>query len=223
MEPAGPEWEKTRLAAECPIKAPLPKNHASEASNEDTRIGVSDRLEGTATWTGSPNYELALGANGKLTLEGSKYYFCNFTATSNSKLIIGAAAKVEIFIDSPEDKASKCKEKTGKFIGSNAFIVENLTKNPAALLIEAYGKGPVELLNGAQLEGSIYAPESEVNINGGTNFKGGIVGNKVHLEAGAGIFEWSEQVGSLTDGEGASYTRKGWEQCTPGSGGHEGC
>jgi Tfp pilus assembly protein PilX len=223
MESAGPEWEKTRLAAECSIKAPLPAGHASEASNEDARIGVSDKLEGTTTWTGAPNYELTLAANGKLTLEGSKYYFCNFNATSNSKLIIAAAAKVEIFIDSPEDKASKCKEKSGKFTGSNAFVVENLTKNPADLLIEAYGKGPVELLNGAKLEGSIYAPEGEVNINGGTSFKGGIVGNKVHLEAGAGIFEWSEEVGSLTNGEAGSYKRKGWEQCKPGSGGKEGC
>ena len=150
MEAAGPEWEKTRLPAECPIKAPLPTSHATGASNEDARIGVSDKLEGTTKWTGAPNYELTLEANGKLTLEGSKYYFCNFNAVSNSKLIIGAAAKVEIFIDSPEDKASKCKEKTGKFTGSNAFIVENLAKNPASLLIEMYGKGPVEVLNGAQ-------------------------------------------------------------------------
>jgi hypothetical protein len=84
-------------------------------------------------------------------------------------------------------------------------------------------KGPVELLNGAKLEGSIYAPEGEVNINGGTSFKGGIVGNKVRLEAGAGIFESSEEVGSLANGEGRSYKRKSWEQCTPGSGGNEGC
>lgn len=221
-ESAGPEWERTRLPAECPIKAPLPKNHASEGSNEDARIGVSDRREGTTTWTGAPNYELTLESNGKLTLEGSKYYFCNLNAERNSKLVIGATAKVEIFIDSPEDKTSKCKANTGKFTGSNAFVVENLTKNPADLLIEAYGKGPIELLNGAKLEGSIYAPEGEVNINGGTGFKGGIVGNKVHLEAGAGIFEWSEEVGSLT-GEAGSYKRKGWEQCTPGSGGKEGC
>jgi hypothetical protein len=223
MASAGPEWEKTRSAAECPIKAPLPKNHASEVNNEDARIGLSDRLEGTTTWTGAPNYELTLGSNGKLTLEGSKYYFCNFKATNNSKLIIGAAAKVEIFIDSPEDKASKCKEKTGKFTGEGEFIVENLAKNPASLLIEMYGKGPFEVLNGSKIEGSIYAPEGEVNINGGTNFKGGIVGNKVHIEAGAGIFEWNEEVGSLTNGEAGSYKRKGWEQCKPGSGGKEGC
>ncbi len=223
MESAGPEWERTRPAAECPITAPLPAGHASEASNEDARLGVSDKLEGTTTWTGAPNYELTLGSNGKLTLEGSKYYFCNFNATNNSKLVIGAAAKVEIFIDSPEDSASKCKVKTGKFTGSNAFIVENLTKNPADLLVEAYGKGPVQILNGAKLEGSIYAPEAEVNINGGTNFRGGIVGNKVHLEAGAGVFEWSEEVGLLTNGEPGPYIRKSWEQCAPGTGGKEGC
>ena len=86
-----------------------------------------------------------------------------------------------------------------------------------------YGKGPLEVLNGSKIEGSIYAPEAEVNINGGTNFKGGIVGNKVHLENGAGIFEWSEEVGTLTNGEPGAYKRKGWEQCAPGAGGKEGC
>ena len=86
-----------------------------------------------------------------------------------------------------------------------------------------YGKGPFEVLNGSKIEGSIYAPEAEVTINGGTNFKGGIVGNKVHLTNGAGIFEWSEEVGSLTNGEAGSYKRKGWEQCAPGTGGKEGC
>ncbi len=60
-------------------------------------------------------------------------------------------------------------------------------------------------------------------MNGGTSFKGGITGNKVHLENGAGIFEWSSAEKELTNGAFTGYGRKSWEQCTPGSGSTEGC
>jgi Tfp pilus assembly protein PilX len=219
---SNPPLEKTRSASECPIKAPLPSNHATAASNEDSRIGVSDKLEGTTSWKAA-GYELELKSNGKITLGGSKYYLCNFKATNNSRLRIAATAKVEIFVDSPEDPGSTCKAGTGKFTGEGEFIVENEAKNPGALLIEMYGKGPFEIANGSAMEGSIYAPEAEITINGGTKFKGGIVGNKVHLTNGAGIFEWSEEVLALTNGNPTPYSRKSWEQCTPGSGASEGC
>lgn len=219
---ANPSLEKTRSLSECPITAPLPTNHATEASNEDSRIGITDKLEGTTTWS-EAKHELKLASNGKLTLAGSKYYLCNFLAERNSRLKIAPAAKVEIFIDSPKDPAGKCSAGTGKFEGKGEFIVENEAKNPAALLIEMYGEGPFLLKNGSALEASIYAPEAEVNINGGTGFKGGIVGNKVHLENGANIIEWSEEVNSLTNGKPGPYSRKAWEQCTPGSGASAGC
>ena len=222
---ANPPLEKTRSASECPIKAPYPLTHATAASNEDSRIGVQDEFftQGKAAnkFTGSPNYELKLSSNSKLTLAGSKYYLCNLIAERAGELIIPAGAHVEIFIDSPEDKAGKCPAGTGKFEGAEFTLKNNA--GPAALLIIMYGKGPFEITRGATFEGAIYAPEGEVDINGGTKFKGGIVGSKVHLEAGAGIFEWSEEAGTLTNGEPTGYARKAWEQCTPGSGASEGC
>jgi Tfp pilus assembly protein PilX len=225
---SNPAFEITRNGSECPIKAPLPSHHATVESNEDGRIGVQDEFvtEGKTKvnyFTGAPNYELHLGANSKLTLNGSKYYLCNFFAERNSRLVIAATAKVEIFVDSPEDPASKCPAEKGKFEGEGEFIVENLAKSPAALLIEVYGKGPVAIKNGSALEASIYAPEAEVNMNGGTKFKGGIVGNKVHISNGTGVFEWNEGVSSLTNGLATGYARAAWEQCNAGSGASEGC
>jgi Tfp pilus assembly protein PilX len=220
---ANPPLEKTRNESECPLKAEPPNNHTTEVSNEDYRIGITDKLEGTTAWS-EANHELTLKSNGKLTLAGSKYYLCNFKATNNSRLKIAPTAKVEIFIDSPSDPFGKCKAGTGKFEGEGEFIVENEAKNPAALLIEMYGVGPFALKNGSALEASIYAPEAEVNINGGTGFKGGIVGNKVHLTNGANIIEWSEEVMSLTNGKPGPFGRKAWEQCTPsGTTPQEGC
>ncbi|HWX44350.1 MAG TPA: hypothetical protein VNY52_03400 [Solirubrobacteraceae bacterium] len=228
---ANPPLEKTRSASECPLKASVPATHVTAETSEDGRIGVTDPLEGTTTWN-KEKYELTLSSNGKVTLGGSKYYFCNFKATNNSRLRIAATAKrVEIFVDSPKDPTGKCKT-GGTFEGEGEFEVENETKNPAALLIELYGEGPFAIHNGCKeskksscpvVEASIYAPEALVEINGAQKFKGGIVGNKVHIENGAGVFEWNEEDGSLTNGSATGYARKAWEQCKPGAGATEGC
>lgn len=229
-----PELEKTRAASQCPIKASLPTSHATAESNEDSRIGKEDEFftEGKSVnkFSGPPKYELNIGSNGKLTLGGSKYYLCNFKATNNSTLKIAAGAKVEIFIDSPEAEGSKCEAGTGKFEAGGSFKIENANKNPGALLIVMAGKGPFKFENGsgecgssACFEASVYAPKAEVTINGGTKFKGGIVGETVHLENGAGLFEWSEETGALTNGTPTGYSRQVWEQCTRGATASEGC
>jgi hypothetical protein len=141
------------------------------------------------------------------------------------KLKIAAGAKVEIFIDSNEDKESKCGAETGHFEVGGGSKVENETKNPADLLIEIYGKGIFSLANGSEktLEAAIYDPGGEVEIVGGPKFKGGIVGNIVHLENGSNFYEWNEELNSLANGNPNAYSRKAWEQCTPGSGAAEGC
>lgn len=229
---SNPSLEKTRT--ECPVSAAVPINHATATNNEDSRIGVQDEFytEGKSVnkFTGSPNYELFISSNGKLTLSGSKYYLCKFEATNNSTLRIAATAKVEIYIDSPEAEGSKCPKGTGQFQAGGSFVVENLSHNPANLLISMAGAGPFKFENGngkcspyACFEASVMAPKAEVLMNGGTSFKGGIVGNKVHLENGAGIFEWASTEGELTNGAFTGYARRAWEQCTPGSGASEGC
>jgi Tfp pilus assembly protein PilX len=224
---ANPPLEKTRSAGppSCPITASYPASHATVKVNEDSRIGTLDKLEGTFTWS-EAKHELTLGANGKLTLTGSKYYFCNIKVSSSSKLIIPVGAEVEIFIDSPSDPESttKCEPGTGTFeTGKGEFKIENLGKNPGALLITLYGPGPFLVSNGAALEASIYAPEAEVTLKGGSGFRGGIVGKTIHLLNGTGIDEWSEEANKWTNGKPSPYARQAWEQCTPGSGPSEGC
>lgn len=220
---AQPEYEITRKEAECPIKAEVLSTHATEANNEDARIGVQDKLVG-GIWN-AVTHEMTLEGTSELTLSGSKYFFCNFKMPGGSpKLKIASGAKVEIFIDTSEDKEAKCVG-TGKFEIAGGSEVINEGKNPANLLIQIGGKGTFELANGskATLEAAIYDPGGEVIVKGGQKFKGGIVGNKVHLENGSTIFEWSEELSALTNGAGGSYARESWEQCTPGSGATEGC
>jgi hypothetical protein len=227
---ANPPLEKTRSASECPLKASIPlmyPGHATAESNEDSRIGKEDEFftEGKAAnkFSGAPNYELKMSSNSKLTLGGSKYYLCSFLGERAAELKIPSAAYVEIFIDSPEDAGAKTKCKSGGTFETGEFTLTNQAKNPAKLLIVMYGKGPLKITRGATFEGSIYAPEAEVEVNGGTTFRGGIVANTVHITNGTGVFEWSEELKKLTNGIPGAYERKAWEQCTPGSGASEGC
>jgi Tfp pilus assembly protein PilX len=222
---ANPPLEKTRTSG-CLIEAPYPLNHATALVNEDSRIGKEDEFftggKAVNKFTGAPNFELKLSSISKLTLGGSKYYLCNFEAERAGELIIPAKkTPTEIFIDSPEDKAGTCPAGTGKF--ETAEFTLNNKAGPGLLLIDLYGKGPFNVTRGATFEGAIYAPEAEVKINGGAKFKGGIVGNTVHLENGTGIFEWSEELSNLTNGVPTGYGRKAWGQCAPGSSPNQGC
>jgi Tfp pilus assembly protein PilX len=227
---AVPEYEKTRNALECPIKALLPVVHATALINENARIGAADKLEGGGYTWNKEKYELTMESTAKLTLGESgkttKYYFCSFKMPGGGpEWKIAAGAKVEIFIGSPEEVGSKCAAGTGKMEIAGGSKTVNEAKNPASLLIEMGGKGPFTFANGSgkTLEASIYAPNAKVEMSGGVIFKGGIVGEEVLLEGGT-KYEWSEETGKLGGGgAAASYSRKAWEQCVRGSGATEGC
>ena len=219
-----PPLEITRSSG-CPIEAKLPAEHATSAVNEDIRITNktdvrTENTGGAVEFTGPSKYMLTLKSSGTLTLAGSKYYFCNFKLQNSSILKIATGAKVEIFIDSHANNAN-CPEGSGSFKVEGAAKIEN-PNGPGALLIEMAGKGPFNVLNGGSLAASVYAPEAEVLLSGSGTLTGAVVGAKVKLEAGSFIF--SEESGELKVGnEGGAYSRKAWEQCTPGSGASEGC
>ena len=229
MEAAGPLWEKPRPSSECPFAAPLPTNHATATNNEDSLIGTTYIVEKpNYTWN-EAKHELTLQGSSKLTLgtagKSSKFYFCKFSMPSGGAQIkIPLDATVEIFIEKSKAEGGAC-ESGGTFLVGGGDSILNEAKGPGTLLIEAAGKGPVAYENGSSttLEASIYAPEAEIVMNGGIKFKGGIVGDKVHLEAGSGIFEWNSGSGGFGNGESTAYERKSWKQCTPGSGPETGC
>jgi hypothetical protein len=222
----GPETKRTE--AEGPLKAKVPSSHPTAESNEDSRIGSQDEFftEGKSVnkFTGSPSYELNIGSNGKLVLGGSKYYLCNFNGERNGILQVKEGAKVEIFIDSPEDASAHCPAGTGRFEATGSFKIENPSKDPTALIIEMYGKGPFVLEHGAEaVQATILAPNAEVKLIGGTTLSGGVVGAKVHLENGFS-FEWNSKDNALLEAGATEYKRQEtWEQCAKGSKGSEEC
>jgi Tfp pilus assembly protein PilX len=219
-----PPLEITRSSG-CPIEAKIPAVHATAAENEDSRIGVSDPFviesaKSASKFTGSPKYELIVGSSTKLTLKGSKYYFCKLLLERDGELILEKGAKVEIFIDSHANNAN-CPVGSGTFAMEGSSKLIN-TNGPGSLLIEMAGPGPLSITNGASLAASIFAPEALVKLSGSGSLTGAVVGAKVKLEAGSFIFgEGAENiwVGSAT----GAYSRKGWEQCTSGTGASAGC
>jgi Tfp pilus assembly protein PilX len=227
---AVPALEKTRSAAECPIKASVPAIHPTPESNEDARIGVQDKFEGAGYTWNKEKYELRMESTAKLTMgeagKTTKYFFCSFIMPGGGpEWKIAAGAKVEIYIGNHEEYPSKCAEGSGTFEIAGGSKTVNEAKSPAALLIMIGGKGPFKFANGSgkTLEASIYAPNAQVHMEGGVIFKGGIVGEEDFLQNGT-KFEWSEETGTLGGGGGVgSYSRKAWEQCAPGSGATEGC
>jgi Tfp pilus assembly protein PilX len=223
-------YEKIRAASECQIKAPVPSGHPTPESNEDGRIGVADKLSGPHhTWEkyefsmeGSETEDiLTLGEAGKTT----RYFFCSFKLSGGALFKIAKEAKVEIYIGNSEEYPTTCAVPGGKFVIEGGAKTENISKNPAALLIIVGGKGPFAFTNGSgkTLEASVYAPNAKVILSGGVEFKGGIVGQELLLEGGSKLYEWSEETGKLGTGGSGTYERKSWEQCTPGSGASEGC
>jgi Tfp pilus assembly protein PilX len=225
-----PAFEKTRSPSECPIKAAVPAVHPTPESNEDARIGVSDKLEGGGYTWNKEKYEITLESTAKLTLgeagKTTKYFFCSFKMPGGGpEWKIAAGATVEIYIGNFEEYPTKCLPGTGTFEIAGGSKTVNETKNPAALLIMIGGKGPFKFANGGgkTLEASIYAPNAQVHMEGGVSFKGGVVGEEVFLENGT-KYEWSEETGKVGGGGGSgSYSRKAWEQCIKGSAPSEGC
>jgi Tfp pilus assembly protein PilX len=219
-----PPLEVTRSSG-CPIEAKLPAAHPTAAENQDVRITNGEDPATHEGWnnpefTGASKYELTLGAGAELTLKGTKYYFCKFLAKSSGKLKIAAGAKVEIFIDNHASNP-ECATNAGTFtIEGNAHL-EN-PNGPGALLIEMAGPGPFKIANSGSLSASIYAPEALISLSGAGSLTGAVVGAKVHLEAGSFIF--GEESTQLTVGNASgAYNRKGWEQCSPGTGASAGC
>ena len=209
-------YEKTRASTACPIKPKVPTEyeHATSTNNSDSRITNKEdpqheNRSGAINFTGSSAYELKMNSKGELTLEGSKYYFCNLVLESEAKLFINKGAQVEIYIDSHAENHN-CPENSGKFeVVGNAHI-ENAS-GADDLLIDVAGKGPVAIANSGSLSASIYAPKATVNVEGNGKFTGPVLGEYVNLKNSGDIYNEKESPVRGGSAGGGTYERKSWE------------
>jgi hypothetical protein len=164
-----------------------------------------------------------MGNKATLILGGELYNFCNFTTGSGVTITLTPGVTTKIYIDSPNDPGSKCKAGDGKLIIGNNSAIINPSKEASRFQIYVYDEsgGPVEFANNSIVGffGTIYAPNSVVKIKNNDEFTGAVAAKSVVL-SNNGAFKLEKAVEELITG---SYSRKAWEQCTPGSGATEGC
>jgi Tfp pilus assembly protein PilX len=242
------ESAKATIEGEAECRPPLPSEapaagpncdwlitNGIEAAAKKTKIEPEDPVGGpSGSVTFNPSIRsLKMGNKAELTLKEGVYNFCDFQVTGTfAKLTIENGARVEIFIDSaqpprePESK-SGCKNdpEAGKLAFKNGVTIENPSKNATNLQIYVYdgSGGTIEFapLSKSAFYGTIIAPYSKLAIENNGEFTGAIEANEVELTNNF-IFNWDVHDKELTK-ETTTYERKGWEECTPGSGTETGC
>jgi hypothetical protein len=172
----------------------LPTNIATE--NSDARITKKEDKSGETNcnycnigWNAS-NRELSINYS-TFTLGGSlPYYLCKFTLTGGSTLYAGTGKTIRIFFDEPKN----CPGLNGS---------PQLTINGGTKVEADSGHGPGFYLLGSSTSPStskvyfgngaasanlvIYAPNSAVEVAGGINLNGAILGRTLKLEGGANV------------------------------------
>jgi hypothetical protein len=217
----------TRTAAQGPFVLSPVNPGDSAQNNDDSRItNTTAPQDASSNVTFNPSTrELSIGNNGSLTLGGSTYNFCNFTAGNNATITIASGAKVRIFIDSPDDPNSGCPAGTGNFTMSQNDSFVNYggnyqpgTGDATAAQIYVYGlnndTNTVTFYNNTNSYVTLYAPQSNVVVSpsNNTSFTGAIAGYTVSVYNNA-TFQLGTGTSSLTAGTTGLYYRTAWEQC----------
>lgn len=220
LDPVDPGTSNQDSLSNCPDRAAA----GYPACNDDYRITnglagpkVSPYDQSSGVSFDPATRSLSMSGNSSLTLGGGLYNFCSFSASGNAAISLAPGVSVEIFIDSPDDPGSGCPAGSGTFSISGNGTFTNLSQNPTALQIYAYGLGNgsnvFTFVGNAAFYGVIYAPQSTVNLSGNAAFTGAISANNVTLNGNA--FNWSASAGSLKASTTGTYFQTAWTACTP--------
>jgi Tfp pilus assembly protein PilX len=231
LDPVNPGTSNQTSLSACPARQAA----GFPSCNDDYRI-----TDGTASPIVSPYDQssgvsfnaatrtLSLSGKASLTLGGSLYNFCQISLSGQATISLAPGAKTEIIIDSPDDPGSGCPSGTGSLSMSGQASWTNLSQDPTALQIFAYGlnnlSSTVQLSGNGNFWGAVYAPHSTVSITGNGTFNGAVVGNVVNLSGNG--FNWNQSAGTLMATSNGIFYRTAWAQCTsapttasaPGSG-----
>lgn len=220
LDPVNPGTSNQTSLSNCPARAAA----GFPSCNDDYRIsdGLTSPVTSPYDQSSGVSFNastrtLSLSGNSSLTLGGSLYNFCQINMSGNAAISLAPGVSTEIIIDSPDDPGSGCPSGTGSLDMSGNASWTNLTQNPTALQIYAYGldnhSGVVDLSGNANFYGVIYAPQSAVNASGNGTIYGAIAGYTVTLSGNG--FDWEQSAGTLQATSNGVYYRSGWGQCTP--------
>jgi hypothetical protein len=167
---------------------------------------------------------ITLNNGGSVTLGGGTYDFCNLNISNNSTLTIGAAGVgTTIYIDSPNDNTANPPCSSDSFtLTNNSSIVNNSppksggvgAHDSTALTIFVYDLTPLTLNNRADFYGTVYAPNSDVNVINQANTYGAVAGKTVTYTNNVSFYGDNNALTITTAGTG-TYFRTGWRECQP--------
>ena len=183
------------------------------ASPADSCSGGNGTGSTCYTNTGTAPRQLSLGNNGSVTLGGGVYNFCNINIGNGASINIASAAKVIIFIDSPDRAGSGCVTGQGGISSGNNAVFSNPSGDPTALQLVIYGSTaqPTFFLpNNITLSAAIYAPTTTVNFKNNGTFNGGISAKAIVIKNNA---SWDNRVADLRFATTLVYFRGAWRQC----------
>ncbi|HWF36759.1 MAG TPA: hypothetical protein VG295_15365 [Solirubrobacteraceae bacterium] len=197
----------------------------SVTTNDDYRItnGLAskpvapyDQSSGNISFN-TTTRSLSLSGTASLTLSGAVYNFCSLSISGNANISLAPGVSAEIIIDSPDDTGSGCPSGSGTFSLSGLATWTNISQSPTALQIYVYGtndgNNAVSFVGNAAFYGTLYAPQSTVNLSGNGAFIGAISGANVNINGNA--FNWSPSAATLHGSTTGAYYRTAWAQCRP--------
>jgi hypothetical protein len=162
------------------------------SSEKDTSCSVQGKKEvcGKPTWNASTRTLEAAANNTTLTLGGGDYFLCRFLI-GDGHVIIAATATVRIFFDTPENCGMQAGEKNIRFeIGKQGELTDTgydpnhgqyevpglyflgSRTIPSTINIQAQG-GANEMI--------LYAPQVDIEMNGGPEWIGMMAGKTITI------------------------------------------
>lgn len=168
----------------------LPPVTAAEIANAKANSAAPAGLSGTYTYN-SGSRSLSVKPGKTLTLADGTYYFS--TMDVKGAIAVQSGATVKIYMD-------------GDF-QANATAAINTAGQPAQL--QFFLRGAKFTVNGsAEIRSVVYAPESQMELNGGGNFYGAFIARDIQ-ENGGSHFHYDRALRNFSFGD---MTRVAWKE-----------
>ena len=169
---------------------------------------------------------LKLAQQQDITLQGGSYYMCGFDAPNGNTINVPPGQFVRLYIDSHRGNPDWCPDNDpldGRFVIKNQGQVNPLPlTDPTATQFAMFVYGStddntdnpadVDMNNGVSFWGTIWAPESTVDIKNNQTVKGGFTAGTITLKNNGG-FEYDADIANQPLPGTAQADNLSWTEC----------
>jgi hypothetical protein len=188
--------------------------------NSNGRFFSQDRKQGNVTWDETTR-TLTMTGGGRVTLGASDkpYSFCQLNMSGNSQLIVAQGSVVTILFHSPETCGQTGNPVTQvNMTGNTQFVTTS--GNPYDLRVVMVGSDSIptkaHFIGNSGSEMTIYAPKTDVELWGNTNYSGAVTGKTLTLGGNAKFLN-DDRAGQSQLPISIVYRRERYVECTGGA------